>query len=99
MDTEYIADGGHYTEVLSLIAGIIGMTAAILIQGLLDKTLLPVILQDTYMSETVHAYTLQLPFGTALLAFGLILAGSLAAGILPAYKAIDINAVDALREE
>lgn len=87
------------SSVLSLIAGIIGMTAAILIQGLLDKTLLPVILQDTYMSETVHAYTLQLPFGTALLAFGLILAGSLAAGILPAYKAIDINAVDALREE
>ena len=84
--------------MLSLIAGILGMTAAVLVQGVLDKTLLPVILQNAYIED--HAlYTLQLPFGTALLAFGLILAGSLAAGILPAYKAIDINAVDALREE
>ena len=86
------------STVLSLIAGILGMTAAVLVQGVLDKTLLPVILQNAYIED--HAlYTLQLPFGTALLAFGLILAGSLAAGILPAYKAIDINAVDALREE
>ena len=87
------------STVLSLIAGITGMTLAVLVQGVLDKTLLPVILQDTYMSGMISSYTLQLPFGTALLSFGLILAGSLLAGILPAYKAIKINAVDALREE
>lgn len=87
------------STVLSLIAGIIGMTAAVLGQGILDKTLLPVILQEAYMGELISRYTFQLPFGTALLAFGIILAGSLAAGILPAYKAVKINAVDALREE
>lgn len=87
------------STVLSLMAGVFGMTAAVLMQGVLDKTLLPVILQDTYMKDMVMMYTFQLPFGTALLAFGIIMAGSLAAGILPAYKAISINAVDALREE
>lgn len=87
------------STVLSLMAGVIGMTMAILVQGVLDKTLLPVILQDTYMAGMASMYTLQLPFGTAVFAFSLILAGSLAAGILPAYKAITISAVDALREE
>ena len=85
------------SSVLSLTAGIIGMTAAVLTQGVLDRTLLPVILQD--LGNMPHGYTFQLPFGTALAAFGLILAGSLAAGILPAYKALTINTVDALREE
>ena len=82
--------------MLSLIAGIFGMTAAILMQGVLDMTLLPVILQNSAKSADV---TFQLPFATALTAFLIILAGSLAAGILPAYKAITIKAVDALREE
>lgn len=87
------------SAVLSLTAGVLGMTMAVLVQGVLDKFLLPLILQQAYIEDMSHLYTLQLPFGTALLAFGLILTGSLAAGILPAYKAITISAVDALREE
>lgn len=87
------------SSVLSLTAGVIGMVTAIAAQGVMDKLLLPVILQNMNVGGAVSGYTLQLPFGTALLAFTIILAGSLAAGILPAYKAINISAVDALREE
>lgn len=87
------------STVLALTAGICGMVAAIAIQGVMDKVLLPVILQNINIGGPVSDYTLQLPFGTAMLAFAIILAGSLAAGILPAYKAITISAVDALREE
>lgn len=85
------------STVLSLLAGITGMTLALMVQGGMDKTLLPMIVED--LDNTAGAYTFQLPFTTALTAFAIILAGSLAAGILPAYKAIEINAVDALREE
>ncbi len=87
------------SSVLTLIAGILGMTAALLLQGLLDKILLPVIFEDDIDIAVNLGISLQLPFGTALLAFGIIFAGSLAAGALPAYKAIKISAVDALREE
>lgn len=87
------------SSVLTLLAGIFGMTAALLLQGLLDKILLPVIFQNEAELAASLGISLQLPFGTALLAFGIIFAGSLAAGALPAYKAIKISAVDALREE
>lgn len=87
------------SSVLTLLAGILGMTAALLVQGLLDKVLLPVIFEEDIDMAYNLGISLQLPFGTALLAFGIIFAGSLAAGALPAYKAIKISAVDALREE
>ena len=87
------------SSVLTLLAGILGMTAALLIQGALDRILLPIIFEDDINMAYNLGISLQLPFGTALLAFGIIFAGSLAAGALPAYKAIKISAVDALREE
>ena len=87
------------SSVLTLLAGILGMTAALLIQGALDRILLPIIFEDEVEMAYNLGISLQLPFGTALLAFGIIFAGSLAAGALPAYKAVKISAVDALREE
>ena len=87
------------SSVLTLLAGILGMTAALITQGALDRILLPIIFEDEVEMAYNLGISLQLPFGTAMLAFGIIFAGSLAAGALPAYKAIKISAVDALREE
>ena len=41
----------------------------------------------------------QISFGTGMLALFILVAGSLLAGVIPAYRALSIKAVDAIREE
>lgn len=81
--------------VLTFIAGVLGLTAAV---GVLSAA-------DTlYYRAVVEAQggadiSWQVSFGTALEALGIIVGGSLLAGIVPALRALKIKAVDAIREE
>ena len=81
--------------VLTFIAGVIGLTAAV---GLLS-------LADSIFYRTVGAeqngsgVMWQISFGTGMLSLAILVVGSLLAGVIPATRALKIKAVDAIREE
>lgn len=86
--------------LMTVIAGMAGMMLAILATMLLDRFLLPVFMSDSRtMFYMEHQLSFQLAPEMALLCMLLIVATSVAVGMIPARKALSISAIDALREE
>ena len=81
--------------VLTFIAGVAGFAAAVGTLSLADS------LYYHTMVATLRGpeITMQIPFGTGLLALFILVSGSLAAGIIPVVRALRIKAADAIREE
>lgn len=77
--------------ILTFIAGILGLAVAV---GLLSVA-------DNLVAAIPEGpdTSFQITFGTGMLAAGIIIAGSLLAGLIPANRALRIKAVDAIREE
>ena len=81
--------------LLTFIAGIVGLTAAVGVLSAADTIYYR--LQVETMQGPDVAW--QISFWTGILALSILVAGSLAAGIIPANRALRIKAVDAIREE
>lgn len=80
--------------ILTFIAGIFGLTAAVGTLSIVDM----VLAKNIGMSSGTEV-SFQISFGMGVLCAVIIIAGSLVAGIIPANRALKINAVDALRDE
>lgn len=81
--------------ILTFIAGVIGLTAAVGVLSVADKIYyqtVVVALEGTDVSGMIS-------FGTGMLALAILVVGSLLAGLIPAIRALQIKAVDAIREE
>ena len=81
--------------VLTFIAGVLGLTAAVGLLSVADSAYH----QAVVVAQEGADVSWQVSFGTALLALAIIGAGSLLAGVIPAFRALKIKAVDAIREE
>lgn len=81
--------------VLTFIAGIFGLTAAVGVLSVADS----VYYQSVVVAQEGADVSWQVSFGTAAEALAIIVGGSLLAGIIPALRALKIKAVDAIREE
>ena len=82
--------------VLTFIAGIFGLAAAVALLGILD----PILSQSMHTgSGMVVDTSFQIDFWTGILCAGILILGSIIAGIIPAGRALHIKAVDAIREE
>ena len=81
--------------LLTFIAGIVGLTAAVGVLSAADS------IYYRLQVETMQGpdVSWQISFWTGILALSILVAGSLAAGIIPANRALRIKAVDAIREE
>lgn len=78
---------------LTSVAGIVGMIMGVLIMGLVGSVTAQMDgVKDILVNPT-------LPFGIALLALSIIIGSGLLGGLLPAYRAIQIKAIDAIRDE
>lgn len=79
--------------VLALIAGLIGLIFGVLVSAGIDVILShgP---QDKAMIDGVY-----IPFGVAISVLIILVISGLISGLLPAYRAIQIKAIDALRDE
>ncbi len=82
--------------ILTFVAGIFGLAAGV---GLLS-------LVDTFYHRAAMLgagnmpdISWQVSFGIGMTALGVLVAGSLLAGVIPAWRALSIKAVDAIREE
>jgi len=82
--------------VLTFVSGIFGLALAIGILSLAETLLLS--LTATPEGDGLQINT-QISFGLALGSTGILILGSLLAGILPANRALSIKPVDAIREE
>ena len=82
--------------VLTFIAGILGLAAAVGLISVIEEVLAGSI-QGGHNNPMPTSF--QISFGLGMLCMGIIVAGSLIAGIIPAMRAIQIKAVDALRDE
>lgn len=85
--------------VMTIAAGMIGLMLAIAVTMLLDKYLLPQFTDGSMSYFLDRPLTFQLAPGYAMLCMGIIVLMSVVIGILPAWKALSIKAIDALREE
>ena len=81
--------------ILTFIAGILGLTAAVGVLSVVDS----VYYQAVTVAQEGFEVSWQISFGTGMLALFILIAGSLLAGVIPAYRALSIKAVDAIREE
>ena len=81
--------------VLTFVAGVLGLAAAV---GLLS-TVDSVYYRMVVLAQEGASITWMVSFGTGIQALFIIVAGSLLAGIIPAFRALKIKAVDAIREE
>lgn len=81
--------------MLTFIAGVLGLTAAVGLLSVADSAYH----QAVVVAQEGADVSWQVSFGTALLALAIIGAGSLLAGVIPAFRALKIKAVDAIREE
>ena len=81
--------------ILTFIAGILGLTAAVSVLSVVDS----VYYQAVTVAQEGFEVSWQISFGTGMLALFILIAGSLLAGVIPAYRALSIKAVDAIREE
>ncbi len=73
----------------------LGLTAAVGLLSVADSAYH----QAVVVAQEGADVSWQVSFGTALLALAIISAGSLLAGVIPAFRALKIKAVDAIREE
>ncbi|WP_295906281.1 ABC transporter permease [uncultured Alistipes sp.] len=81
--------------VLTFIAGVLGLAAAVGVLSLADS----IYYQMVTVAQEGAAVSWQVSFGTGMLALIILVAGSLLAGVIPATRALKIKAVDAIREE
>ncbi len=81
--------------VLTFIAGVLGLTAAVGVLSVADQ----IFYQAVTVAQTGPEVTWQISFGMGILALTILVAGSLLAGVIPATRALKIKAVDAIREE
>ena len=73
--------------VLTFIAGVLGFVAGVGALSIVDSV------------TAASGVSWQIPFGTGILSAGVLVVGSLLAGIIPADRALRIKPVDAIREE
>lgn len=81
--------------VLTFVAGIFGLTAAVGVLSLVDT----IYYQQFVVAQGGADISWQISFLTGIIATVILIAGSLLAGIIPAGRALSIKAVDAIREE
>ena len=81
--------------VLTFIAGVLGLTAAVGVLSVADK----IYYETMTVAQGGPDITWQISFGMGMLALAILVAGSLLAGVIPAVRALQIKAVDAIREE
>ncbi len=79
--------------VLALIAGVTGLFVGVLI-GAMAESILSSMPQDNQFIDGVYV-----PFSIALGVLGILVLSGLMSGLLPAYRAVQIKAIDALRDE
>lgn len=81
--------------VLTFIAGVLGLTAAVGALSLWDS------IYNTMIADAngSAAVSWQISFGMGMLSLTILVTGSLLAGVIPAARALRIKAVDAIREE
>ncbi len=78
---------------LTLMAGIAGISFSVGVLALIDMSLAANAEVDSFFTSA------QVPFGTVFVTMLILIGGGVAAGLLPANKALEIKAVDAIREE
>lgn len=81
--------------ILTFIAGVLGFAAAVGVLSVVDA----IYYQAVTVAQDGMEISWQISFGLGMLALGILVAGSLVAGIIPANRALQIKAVDAIREE
>ena len=81
--------------ILTFIAGVVGLTAAVGVLSVADS----IYYQAVTVAQEGAEISWQISFGTGMLALFILVAGSLLVGVIPAYRALSIKAVDAIREE
>ncbi len=81
--------------VLTFIAGVIGLTAAVGLLSLADS----IFYRTVGAEQSGSGVMWQISFGTGMLSLAILVVGSLLAGVIPATRALKIKAVDAIREE
>lgn len=81
--------------VLTFIAGVLGLTAAVGLLSLADS----IYYQAVVVAQDGTNVSWQISFQTGMLSLAILVAGSLLAGVIPASRALKIKAVDAIREE
>lgn len=83
----------HESIVLTALAGFFGLAAGVGLLSVVDQLLSANMGSDTFFKHP------QIPFNTALLATFVLLVCGLLAGVIPAWRALQIKAIDAIREE
>ena len=81
--------------VLTFIAGVLGLTAAVGVLSVADS----IYYQAVTVAQEGVEVSWQISFGMGILALAILVTGSLLAGVIPAMRALSIKAVDAIREE
>ena len=79
--------------LLTSVAGFTGLAAGVGLLQLVDMML------QSVPSETMFFRSPQISFGTAMAATAVLLIAGMLAGMLPAWRALQIKAIDAIREE
>jgi len=79
--------------LLALIAGVLGLIVGVLISMGADSVLATMPQDEAFLDGTF------VPFGVALGVLGILILSGLMSGLLPAYRAVQIKAIDALRDE
>ena len=79
--------------LLTSVAGFAGLAAGVGLLQLVDMML------QSVPSETMFFRSPQISFGTAMAATAVLLIAGMLAGMLPAWRALQIKAIDAIREE
>ena len=80
---------------LTFTAGVAGLTAGVGLLSIGDS----IYYRAVVLQESGADTSWQISFGVGMLALGILVAGSLLAGVIPASRALRIKAVDAIREE
>ncbi len=81
--------------VLTFVAGVVGLAAAVGLLSLVDS----IYYQAVTVAQDGFEVSWQISFGMGMLSLFILVAGSLLAGVIPAFRALKIKAVDAIREE
>ena len=79
--------------MLTVVAGFLGLAFGVFILDLADKLFIQNMTGDVFFKNP------QIDFSVALLAAAIIVLCGVIAGILPARRALQIMAIDAIREE
>lgn len=79
--------------LLTALAGLLGLIFGVGLMSVVDMAF------SQNSSGNFPFYNPLIPFGTALLSLFIIIAGGILGGLLPAYRAIQIKAIDAIRDE